>query len=53
MVDAKRGYVGKYEEGFAQQESGAALSKSSMFPGCYYARCALIRIDGLLEAETT
>ena len=39
MVDRKRGYVGRYKECLAQQESGAALSNSSsshMFPVCYY-----------------
>ena len=29
MVDIKGGYVGRYEEHLAQQESGAALSNSS------------------------
>ena len=31
MVDIKRGYVGRYEERLAQQESGAALSNSSTY----------------------
>ena len=30
-VDTNRGYVGRYEERLARQESGAALSKSSMY----------------------
>ena len=30
-VDIKRGCVGRFEERLAQQESGAALSKSSMY----------------------
>ena len=53
-VDAKRGYVGMCNGRSAQQESGAALSKNSMFTAClrrgpkiiyysYYTRCALIR----------
>ena len=32
-VDAKRGYVGMCNGRSAQQESGAALSKNSMFKG--------------------
>ena len=36
------------EEFFAPEESGAALSKSSMYLSDYYTRCALIRTDGLL-----
>ena len=49
-VDIKRGCVGRFEERLAQQESGAALSKSSIciFPGSNYTRCALIRTDDLL-----
>ena len=31
MVDIKRGYVGRYEERLAQQESGAALSNSNTY----------------------
>ena len=48
-VDAKRGYVGMCNGRSAQQESGAALSKNSMFTAgtkiiyTYYTRCALIR----------
>ena len=43
-VDTKRGYVGICIGRSAQQESGAALSKNSMFTaGAYYTRCALIR----------
>ena len=48
-VDTKRGYVGMCNGHSAQQESGAALSKNSMFTGgggqklTYYTRCALIR----------
>ena len=50
-VDAKRGYVGMCNGRSAQQESGAALSKNSMFTAgggpkiiySYYTRCALIR----------
>ena len=48
-VDAKRGYVGMCNGRSAQQESGAALSKNSMFMAgakiiySYYTRCALIR----------
>ena len=30
-VDTKRGYVGRYEERLAQQESGVALPKSSTY----------------------
>ena len=53
VVDIKRGYVGIYEECLAQQESGAALSNSSMyFPGCYYTRCELIRTDGRPAVQT-
>ena len=45
----KRGYVGMCNRRSVQQESGAALSKNSMFTAgskiiyCYYTRCALIR----------
>ena len=50
-VDTKRGYVGMCNGRSAQQESGAALSKNSMFTAggkyyiqlLYYTRCALIR----------
>ena len=48
-VDTKRGYVGMCNGRSAQQESGAALSKNSMFTAgaktlySYYTRCALIR----------
>ena len=53
-VNAKRGYVGMCNGRSAQQESGAALSKNSMFTAgaknynnynyySYYTRCALIR----------
>ena len=46
-VDAKRGYVSMCNGRSAQQESGAALSKNSMFTAgaknYYYTRCALIR----------
>ena len=48
-VDTKRGYVGMSNERSAQQESGAALSKTSMCTAwakiiySYYTRCALIR----------
>ena len=48
-VDTKRGYVGMCNGRSAQQESGAALSKNSMFAAgpkiiySYYTRCALIR----------
>ena len=55
-MDIKRGYMGRYEERLAQQESGAALSNSSMymFPGCYYTRCALIRtMEGFTHATQT
>ena len=38
----------RYKECFAQQESGVALSKSSMYVTSY-TRCALIRTDGLLH----
>ena len=31
VVDIKRGYMGRYEERLAQQESGAALSNSSTY----------------------
>ena len=31
VVYTKHRYVGRYEEHFTQQESGAALSKSSMY----------------------
>ena len=30
-MDIKRGYMGRYEERLAQQESGAALSNSSTY----------------------
>ena len=51
VVDTKRGYVGMCNGRLAQQESGAALSKNSMFTAgggglkVYTAiiRCALIR----------
>ena len=41
-VDAKRGYVGMRNGRSAQQESGAALSKNSMFTAGAkkYTRCA-------------
>ena len=48
-VDTKRGYVGMCKRRSAQQESGAALSKNSVFTAgakivySYYTRCALIR----------
>ena len=48
-VDTKRGHVGMCNGRSAQQESGAALSKNSMFTAepkiiySYYTRCALIR----------
>ena len=49
-VDAKRGYVGMCNGRSAQQESRAALSKTSMFTAgaknyiqLLYYRCALIR----------
>ena len=48
-VDTKRGYVGMCNRRSAQQESGVALSKNSMFTAgpkiiySYYTRCALIR----------
>ena len=48
-VDTKRGYMGVCNGRSAQQESGAALSKNSMFTAgpkiiySYYTRCALIR----------
>ena len=48
-VDTKRRYVGMCNGRSAQQESGAALSKNSMFKAgglklhSYYTRCALIR----------
>ena len=49
-VDTKRGYVGMCKGRSEQQESGAALSKNSMFKAggpkiiyIYYIRCALIR----------
>ena len=47
-VDTKRGYVGMCNGRSAQQESGAALSKNSMWRGpkiiySYYTRYALIR----------
>ena len=31
MVGTKHGYVGRYKERYTQQESGAALSKDSVF----------------------
>ena len=34
VVDTKRGYVGMCNGRLAQQESGVALSKNSIFPGC-------------------
>ena len=46
-MDTKRGCVGRYEQRLAQQESGAALSKSSMYPSGR----ALIRTDALIENE--
>ena len=47
-------WVGIYEERLAQQESGAALSNSSsMFPGCYYTRCALEPMEGFTHAVQT
>ena len=46
-VDTKRGYVGMCNGRSAQQESGVALSKNSMWGPkiiySYYTRCALIR----------
>ena len=44
-VDTKRGCVGMCNGCLAQQESGAASSKNSMFTAgaSYYTRCALIR----------
>ena len=45
-VDTKRGYVGMCNGRSAQQQSGAALSKNSMFTAGaknYYTRCVLIR----------
>ena len=48
-VDTKRGYVGMCNGRSAQQESGAALSKTACLRRgpkilySYYARCALIR----------
>ena len=49
MVDTKRGYVGRYEERLARQESERRYQTVlRMFPGFYYTRCALIRTDGRL-----
>ena len=60
-VDTKRGNVGMCKGRSAQQESGAALSKNSMFKAggpkiiyiymIYYTRCALIR-DELINSWT-
>ena len=56
-VDTKRGHVGMCKGRSAQQESGAALSKNSMFRRgakiiyIYYTRCALIR-DELSNSST-
>ena len=43
MVDVKRGYVGRYEERLAQQESGAALSNSSTLVSGLLIRAAIIQ----------
>ena len=42
-VDIKRGYVGMFNGRSAQQESGAALYKNSMFTAYTAIRCALVR----------
>ena len=45
VVNTKGRYVGRYKERLAQQESGAALSKSSIYVSwlLFYKECALIR----------
>ena len=52
MVDTKRGYVGRYEERLARQESGAALSNSSTYvSGLLLYKVCIIRTDGSLHMQ--
>ena len=54
-MDIKRGYMGRYEERLAQQESGAALSNCSTYVSglLLYKVYKLEPIEGLTHATQT
>ena len=52
MVDIKRGYVGRYEEHLAQQESGSALSNSSTYVSGLLLNMVCINYDGRHAVQT-